>query len=117
MPAGTPVDLTGQVFFGVPTAWERAPERPPSPLLPWFGRLVRDLLRLPDDEPVHDKSLVLLGMESLQAIALQYRLTEQVGADVSIEDLLGARTVAELSALIAEGLDPDVVAAHAEVQG
>ncbi|MET7301488.1 class I tRNA ligase family protein [Embleya sp. NPDC005575] len=130
LPAGTAVDLTGRVFFAAPEASEQPPDRasnpdetnrtpgrqPSSPLLPWFSGLVRELLRLPDDEPVHDKSLVLLGMESLQAIALQYRLTEQVDADVSIENLLGAHTVAELSALIERGLDPEVVAAHAEVR-
>ncbi|MFJ8744863.1 class I tRNA ligase family protein [Embleya sp. NPDC127516] len=130
VPAGTAVDLAGQVFFADPGTTDPAPSNPTSstpasehpsfdhpapPLLPWFSGLVRDLLRLPADEPVRDRSLVQLGMESLQAIALQYQLTEQVDADVPIEELLGARTVAELSALIAEGLDPDEVAAHTEV--
>jgi methionyl-tRNA synthetase len=62
---------------------------------------------------VHDRTLVGLGMESLQAIALQYQLLDQVGADVSIEDLLGNRDVAELAILIASGLAPEVVAAQA----
>ncbi len=83
------------------------------PLLPWLSRLVRDVLRLPDDQPVDDRTLVALGMESLQAIALQYQLMERVGADVSIEDLMGSRDVAGLAALIASGLDPEVVEARA----
>jgi methionyl-tRNA synthetase len=102
---GTHIDLAGQVFFG------RSPE--PS-LLPWLSGLVRSALRLPEDEAVHDKSLVALGMESLQAIVLQYQISEQTGADVSIDDLLGSRDVAELATLIASGLAPEVVTALSE---
>jgi methionyl-tRNA synthetase len=83
------------------------------PLLPWLSRLVRGVMLLPDDQPVHDRTLAGLGMESLQAIALQYQLMEQAGADVTIEDLLGSRDVAGLAGLIASGLDPEVVEARA----
>jgi len=83
------------------------------PLLPWLSRLVRGVLRLPDDAPVRDRTLVGLGMESLQAIALQYQLMDQVGADVTIEDLMGGRDVAGLAELIATDLDPEVVEARA----
>lgn len=86
---------------------------PEPPLLPWLSRLVRVVLRLPDDEPVRDRTLVGLGMESLQAIALQYQLMDQVGADVSIEDLMGGRDVARLAELIAAGLDPEALEARA----
>jgi methionyl-tRNA synthetase len=103
---GTSIKLARQVFFGTP------PE--PPPLLPWLSDLVRGVLRLPDDEPVHDKTLVNLGMESLQAIALQYQLLDQIGADVRMEDLLGNRDVAELASAIASGLAPDVVRARSE---
>ena len=89
-----------------------SPDREP-PLLPWLSRLVRGVLRLPDDQPVHDRTLVGLGMESLQAIALQYQLMDQVGVDVPIDDLLGSRDVAGLAALIAGDLDPEVVEATA----
>ena len=82
-------------------------------LLPWLSRLVRGVLLLPDDQPVHDRTLVALGMESLQAIALQYQLMEQAGADVTIEDLLGTRDVAGLAELIARDVDPSVVEALA----
>ena len=108
VPPGTRVDLADQVFFGEPPG--------PSPLLPWLSGLVRSALRLPDDEAVHDKTLVGLGMESLQAIALQYQISEQAGADISVEDLLGARDVADLAALIAAGLVPGAVTARAAVR-
>jgi methionyl-tRNA synthetase len=103
---GTRINLARQVFFGT------APE--PPPLLPWLSDLVRGVLRLPDDEPVHDKTLVNLGMESLQAIALQYQLLDQIGADVRMEDLLGNRDIAELASAIASGLAPEVVRARSE---
>ena len=86
---------------------------PEPPLLPWLSRLVRGVLRLPDDHPVRDRTLVGLGMESLQAIALQYQLMDQAGADVSIEDLMGSSDVAGLAELIAADLDPEVVEAQA----
>lgn len=86
---------------------------PEPPLLPWLSRLVRGVLRLPEDAAVRDRTLVSLGMESLQALALQYQLLDQLGADVSIEDLLGSRSVAELAALVAGGLPPEAVAARA----
>jgi methionyl-tRNA synthetase len=103
---GTAVDLAGQVFFG------GQPES--APLLEWLSNLVRGALRLPADEPVHDRTLVSLGMESLQAIALQYQIAEQVGGDLLIEDLLGCRDVAALAAQLADELPPEVVAAQAE---
>lgn len=111
---GTRIDLVGQVFFDVSSE----PPAEPSPkqllLLPLLSDLVRSVLRLPPDEPVHDRSPVSMGMESLQAIALQYQIYEQVGADISVEDLLGSRNVAELATLIASNLDPEVIGAPAE---
>ena len=92
---------------GTPTA------DPEPPLLPWLSRLVRGVLRLSDDQPVRDRTLVALGMESLQAIALQYQVMDQVGADVSIEDLMGGRSVAGLAELIAADLDAEAVEARA----
>ncbi|MEV8115948.1 class I tRNA ligase family protein [Streptomyces xiamenensis] len=123
VPAGTAVGLARQEFFadpGEPVPPPRsAPPAVPSqedgpPLLPWLSDLVRQTLRLPAGQPVRDTSLVRLGMESLQAIALQYQITEHLGADVPMEDLLGARTVAELAARIADGADPETLAAHRE---
>lgn len=113
VPAGTEVALARREFFADPQ--EADPQENASPLLPWLSDLVRETLRLPADEPVHDSSLVRIGMESLQAIALQYQITERLGADVPLEDLLGDRTVAELADLILEGAEPDAVAAVQEV--
>ncbi len=53
-----------------------------------------------------DATLVALGTTSLQAIALQYQVLEHTGEDVSVEDLLGCRTVAQLAELIAAGEVP-----------
>jgi len=107
---GTRVELAGRSFTDEPPD---GPDGEPSPLLPWLAGLVRGVLRLAEDAPVERRTLVSLGMESLQAIALQYQVLEQVGADVTIEDLLGTRDVAALAAFIASGLAPEVVAAHA----
>ena len=114
---GTAIDLAGQVFFGgSPEPTRGVPDRPTTaaPLLPWLSGLVRGALRLPAGEPVHDRTLVSLGMESLQAIALQYQIAEQVGGDLQMEDLLGGRDVAALAAQLEGELPPEVVAAQAE---
>jgi methionyl-tRNA synthetase len=83
-------------------------------VLTWLSGLVRTVLRLPADQPVEDRTLLALGMESLQAIALQYQILDQAGADVTMDDLLGSRTVGELAALIASEASPEVVAELAE---
>jgi hypothetical protein len=43
----------------------------------------------------------------MQAIALQYQIAERTGADVTIEELLGDRTVAELAAALPDEPTPD----------
>jgi Phosphopantetheine attachment site/Anticodon binding domain of methionyl tRNA ligase len=115
-PAGWPRRVT-LVPPGTRVALARLGDRPDGPdeppLLPWLAGLVRGVLRLPDDEAVGDRTLVALGMESLQAIALQYQILEQVGADVTIEDLLGSRDVAQLATFIASELPSEVVTARA----
>jgi hypothetical protein len=40
----------------------------------------------------------------MQAIALQYQIMAGTGADVSVEDLLGGLTVAQLAALLPDGV-------------
>lgn len=117
---GTLVTLAGQEFFAgtAPTTPTATAAQESLPLLPWLSEMVRATLRLPTGTPVHDQTLVALGMESLQVIALQYQLAERADVDVSMEDLLGSRTVAELAGLIADGMAPEAVAAHAgEVRG
>ncbi len=104
---GTRTDLARQVFF-------RASPPPPEPaqaLLPYLSGLVRETLRLPAGARVADTSLVALGVESLQAIALQYQILERTGTDLSVADLLGDRTVGQLADFLAD------CQAQAEVAG
>lgn len=96
VPPGTKVNLERQVFFGAqPDA-----QGPPGSVLPWLSGLIREALQLPEDAEVAAATLVALGVKSMQAIALQYQILERTGADVSVEDLLGERTVAELAAFL-----------------
>jgi methionyl-tRNA synthetase len=97
VPPGTKVDLARQVFFAEPGE----PDEEDSALLPWLSGLVREALRLPAGEPVAGSTLVMLGVESMQAIALQYQILERTGVDVSVEDLLGERSVADLAHFLA----------------
>ncbi len=96
VPPGTRVNLARQVFFGA----QPEPETQPAALLPWLCGLVREAVRLPEDKQVADATLVALGIESMQVIALQYQILERTGADVTVEDLFGDRTVAELAAFL-----------------
>ena len=73
--------------------------------LGWLSGLVRQTLRLPEDAPVADATLVSLGAESMQAIALQYQILAGTGADVAVQDLLGDHTVAELAASLPDAAD------------
>jgi methionyl-tRNA synthetase len=124
VPPGSAVDLAGQVFFGAPeqpepdvaaaasadseaTAAAPAPDAMPDPpegvRLAWLSGLVRETLRLPPDAPVADATLVSLGAESMQAIALAYQILADTGADVQVNDLLGDHTVAQLAASLEVG--------------
>jgi methionyl-tRNA synthetase len=109
VPPGTRVDLAGQDFFGTPA--DHADAGPT--LLPWLAEQVRQALRLPDDEPATDATLVALGVTSMQAIALQYQILEHTGTDVTVEDLLGSRTLAELAGFISGQLAPEAAAGRA----
>jgi methionyl-tRNA synthetase len=96
--AGTKIDLAGQVYFGEPAG---------SELLAWLAGRVRESLVLAPDAPVADSTLVALGMESMQSIALQYQLLEKLGVDVPVDVLLGERTVAELAGFLDAQLSPE----------
>jgi methionyl-tRNA synthetase len=86
---GSCIDLAREVFFGEPRD-------------EWFADLVRETLRLPADEEVHGKTLLELGLESMQAIALQYQILERTGADITVEQLLGEHTVDALATMVEE---------------
>jgi methionyl-tRNA synthetase len=95
VPPGTRCGLAGQAYFGA------AEPEPEPPLLPWLSGLVRQTLRLAQDEQVANATLVGLGVESLQAIALQYQILERTGAEVPVDDLLGDKTVTQLAVSLA----------------
>jgi methionyl-tRNA synthetase len=104
---GTRIDLATQVFFGAPApepaaATDAAPATgaPASSLLPWLADVVRESLQLPATDEVATRTLLELGMTSMQSIALQYQILEKLGVDVKVEDLLGSRTVGELAAFL-----------------
>lgn len=98
---GTPISLSPQVFFGPGASpGAGADAQSADPRVGQLEALVRELLQLPAAEPVAGRRLVDLQTSSLQAMALQYQLLEHFDADVSIDDLLGERTVAELTALL-----------------
>jgi methionyl-tRNA synthetase len=107
---GTRIDLARQTFFGA------APESGSPALTPWLSALIAESLRLPEGAVSADKTLVELGMESLQSIALQYQLLDKLGADVPVETLLGGRTVAQLAALLEADLAPDLLDALTKAQ-
>jgi methionyl-tRNA synthetase len=117
---GTRVDLARRVFFvGAPGRAEQ-PQADPAPgpaatLLPWLRGLVRSTLQLPEDEPVDDRALVELGMESLHAVALQYQILEEIGVDISVEDLFGEPDVDALAGLLGERAAEDAARPMAEV--
>jgi methionyl-tRNA synthetase len=115
VPPGAAITLARQAFFAVadrpgtevpaadegaatgeaPATGEAAAEAPG-----WLADLVRETLQLPAGAPVSDATLVALGAESMQAIALQYQILARTGADVAMDDLLGTATIAELAALL-----------------
>ncbi|HEY1621585.1 MAG TPA: class I tRNA ligase family protein [Streptosporangiaceae bacterium] len=106
VPPGTRCGLAGQVYFGA------AEPEPDPPLLGWLTGLVRQTLRLADDEQVANATLIGLGAESLQAIALQYQILERTGAEVPVDDLLGDKTVTQLAvSLAAAGMEEGAVLA------
>ncbi|MGH3738311.1 MAG: acyl carrier protein, partial [Micromonosporaceae bacterium] len=78
-------------------------------LLPWLRGTVRSTLQLPEFEPVDDRLLVELGMESLHAVALQYQILEELGIDLPIDDLFSDRDVRALAGLLAERTPEGVV--------
>lgn len=102
VPHGTRVNLARQVFFCMPPE----PGTPSQSVLSWLSGLVREALLLPESQPVADTSLVALGIESMQAMALQYQILERTGANVTVDDLLGERTVTELAAFLSGNLGP-----------
>jgi len=125
---GTRIDLAHRTFFGGQPGDRQPGDRqpgdgqppvraglPPASLLPWLRGLVRSTLQLPQDEPVDDRALADLGMESLHAVALQYQILEEIAVDIPVEDLFGAPDVDALARLLDERTAED--AARPVTQG
>jgi methionyl-tRNA synthetase len=70
-------------------------------VLGWLGEMVTSTLQRAPGETVADSSLVALGGSSLHAVALQYQISERSGVEVSVEELMGERSVADLAGLVA----------------
>ncbi|KPC58426.1 class I tRNA ligase family protein [Streptomyces chattanoogensis] len=106
VPAGTRVDLTGQVFFAAEPAASDTPGAAGPPdaedPLPWLADLIRSTLGLPADAAVADKTLKELGASSLQAVAVQYQILERLDLDIPIPELLAERNVAALGRALAQ---------------
>jgi methionyl-tRNA synthetase len=108
LPAGTAVDLETQVFFGA------APVE--SGVLSWLNSAVCEALQLDPGTVDHASSLALLGMTSMQSIALQYQILDRTGLDITIEQLLGERSLAELAGYLEAAMTDDLIAELAEVR-
>ena len=109
LPAGQQVDLAREVFFGA------AADRPV--VLAWLNSTVCETLQLDPMTADENSSLALLGLTSMQSIALQYQILERTGVDVSIEQLLGERSMAELAGYLEAAMTEDLIAELAEVPG
>ena len=107
LPEGSRVDLARQAFFGAATE--------KSPVLDWLNSTVCEALQLDPAVADGDSSLALLGMTSMQSIALQYQILDRTGVDVSIEQLLGAPSMGELAGYLQAAMPEDLVAELAEV--
>jgi methionyl-tRNA synthetase len=108
LPAGSRIDLARQVFF-------RAPAQE-SVVQTWLNSLVCEALQLESEQFSGNESLALLGMTSMQSIALQYQILDRTGLDVSIEQLLGEQSVAQLAGQLQAGMRDEQVAELAEAR-
>ena len=61
---------------------------------------LRGILRLPLEAVIGARSPADLGLSSLGAITLQYRVQSLWGVDLSVSEILGAARIDELSALL-----------------
>ncbi|SHM75726.1 MULTISPECIES: class I tRNA ligase family protein [Streptomyces] len=101
VPAGTEVDLSGQVFFAAEPTSAQPAEAAPDPL-PWLADLVRTTLGLPAEAAVADKTLLELGASSLQAVAVQYQILERLDLDIPMAELLSERNIGTLGRDLAQ---------------
>ncbi len=66
-------------------------------LATWIEETARVMIRLPSDVDAAGRSLASLGLNSLNAIALQYRLQNEHAIEVTVAELMGDLTIFELA--------------------
>lgn len=96
VPPGQTVNLASCTFF---QSTQPAPAT--ASLLPWLTGTLRETLQVAPDVDLAESSLARLGLGSLQAITLQYRLLEEFGIDVTLEELLEERRLSSLGQFLA----------------
>lgn len=64
----------------------------------WLGDQMRMLMQL-TESPTHDASPATLGLTSLAAMTLQYRLMCEHRLSLTLEELMGSESIAELARL------------------
>ena len=115
LPAGSQIELARKVFFGQPSRlrpmkqyrlkqyrlkqYRAISTEATSTLLPWLSSMVAEVAAAARATARPSRSLALPEMTSMQSIALQYQIMDRTGLDVSIEELLGERTVARAGQL------------------
>ncbi|RFS84313.1 methionine--tRNA ligase [Actinomadura spongiicola] len=122
-PAGTRISLARRTFFVPPETPDTAqpltaqpvPRQPDTArtsgadandadtgtdVLSWLRDVLRTTLQLPEETPLDGRSMNELGLVSLQTVALQYQILEELGVDITGEELFAAPDVAALAALL-----------------
>lgn len=113
LPLGAEIQLDGARFFVVPKTTPSGkpehvePQSPPSTdpgvIEPRaMEGMLRTILHLKSDAPILTKSPADLGLTSLGAITLQHMLRTDWGVDLLVSDILEAKTINTLFALVAE---------------
>ncbi|HEV7368387.1 acyl carrier protein [Arenibaculum sp.] len=73
----------------------------------FIHQTLRRLLKLGPEVDIADRSPAELALNSLAAIALQYQLQADYGVDVTVREVMEARTVASLADLAQSRLPHD----------
>ncbi|GLY28367.1 acyl carrier protein [Kineosporia sp. NBRC 101731] len=71
-----------------------------SETLPWLRTLVRETLQVPESEEIDRRTLTELGLGSLQAVALQFRILRETSVRIEMGALVGGHRLVEVAELI-----------------